>query len=460
MEKRTIGGLIAALRKANGLTQRELAEKLGVSDKTVSRWERDEGLPDLALIPVLAEIFGVTCDELLRGARTAPQDRETEPSPSSVKGEKQRKHLLAQSLRRFQNRSWIAAGIAVSGLLAAAIANLGFLRAYVGFFLGAAVYLAAAICQGIFVNNARYAVDEECLEPEALLPYRRQVQRRTESVILLIAALLGATFPLLFVGDAHWGVSGGSWLLGGLICGGIAVLAAAVFLYFFHGSQLRKGTCPLPEKERAAFVHNRRWKRLCALLLVGVGAVTFLLHMALTTIWGPMSIMSGTTFTDYESFVAFMEQDVPYPSDTAWQTPEPVDAPIYYDEHGNEISEEEALRETLELPDGTVACEYIDRNKSVVSIRYAPKEDTLLPITVCTQQDLENARQVVAVRHVIFAAVYCVEVAGAVLLYFGKRKKNVKMPGMQLHAGHFVRSQESRNTERSDFPFAATHPPR
>ena len=41
MEKKTIGGFIAALRKANGMTQKELAERLHVSDKTVSRWGRD-----------------------------------------------------------------------------------------------------------------------------------------------------------------------------------------------------------------------------------------------------------------------------------------------------------------------------------------------------------------------------------------------------------------------------------
>lgn len=46
MEKKTIGSFIAALRKANGLTQKELAEKLNVSDKAVSRWERDECYPD------------------------------------------------------------------------------------------------------------------------------------------------------------------------------------------------------------------------------------------------------------------------------------------------------------------------------------------------------------------------------------------------------------------------------
>jgi len=66
MEKKTMGSFLAALRRANGMTQKELAERLNVSDKSVSRWERDDGAPDLALIPVIAEVFGVTCDELLR----------------------------------------------------------------------------------------------------------------------------------------------------------------------------------------------------------------------------------------------------------------------------------------------------------------------------------------------------------------------------------------------------------
>lgn len=79
MEKKTIGALIAALRKANGMTQRELAEKLHVSDKSISRWERDESAPDLSMIPVLAELFGVTCDELLRGERTSPDARAASP---------------------------------------------------------------------------------------------------------------------------------------------------------------------------------------------------------------------------------------------------------------------------------------------------------------------------------------------------------------------------------------------
>ena len=69
MEQKTMGKFLAALRKANGYTQKELAEKINVSDKAVSRWERDESAPDISLLPVLAEIFGVTTDELLRGER-------------------------------------------------------------------------------------------------------------------------------------------------------------------------------------------------------------------------------------------------------------------------------------------------------------------------------------------------------------------------------------------------------
>ena len=104
MEKKTIGGFIAALRKANGMTQKDLAERLNVSDKTVSRWERDDGAPDLAVIPVIAEIFDVTCDELLRGERKSPTERaeateEAEPTP---KAEKQRQRLLKSTLSQYK----------------------------------------------------------------------------------------------------------------------------------------------------------------------------------------------------------------------------------------------------------------------------------------------------------------------------------------------------------------------
>ncbi len=61
----TIGTRIAALRKAHGYTQEELAEKLGVSGQAVSKWENDISYPDILMLPKIASLFGVTTDELL-----------------------------------------------------------------------------------------------------------------------------------------------------------------------------------------------------------------------------------------------------------------------------------------------------------------------------------------------------------------------------------------------------------
>ncbi len=72
MEKTTIGQKISALRKDKGLTQEGLAEKLGVSPQAVSKWENDISCPDILLLPRLAELFGVTTDEILGCQKTNP----------------------------------------------------------------------------------------------------------------------------------------------------------------------------------------------------------------------------------------------------------------------------------------------------------------------------------------------------------------------------------------------------
>ena len=64
--KRTLGTRIAELRKQRGMTQLDLAEKMGVTDKAVSKWERDLSCPDINSIPNLAEILGVSVEELMQ----------------------------------------------------------------------------------------------------------------------------------------------------------------------------------------------------------------------------------------------------------------------------------------------------------------------------------------------------------------------------------------------------------
>lgn len=73
METKSIGKFIAMLRKEKAYTQSELAEKLGVSNKTISNWENEVSYPDLTLIPLIADLFNVTADELLRGSRKEEQ---------------------------------------------------------------------------------------------------------------------------------------------------------------------------------------------------------------------------------------------------------------------------------------------------------------------------------------------------------------------------------------------------
>lgn len=68
MNIKKVGEQIAALRKAKGITQNELGERIGVSFQAVSKWERGETLPDITLLPDLAKILETTTDYILLGS--------------------------------------------------------------------------------------------------------------------------------------------------------------------------------------------------------------------------------------------------------------------------------------------------------------------------------------------------------------------------------------------------------
>lgn len=73
MDNLQTGKLIAALRKGQGLTQQQLADKLNLSNKTISKWESGSGSPDISNLPVLAKVLGVSVDELLKGELNKPE---------------------------------------------------------------------------------------------------------------------------------------------------------------------------------------------------------------------------------------------------------------------------------------------------------------------------------------------------------------------------------------------------
>ena len=142
MEKKTLGSFLSALRRAQGLTQQEVADRLAVSNKAVSRWERDEAMPDILLLPAIADLFGVTVDELLRGERmrealpresaaiadTAddPNEPQTEPStdggythetPPDPRALRGLRALMNRAITQFRNFGILAFALAYAGLL-------------------------------------------------------------------------------------------------------------------------------------------------------------------------------------------------------------------------------------------------------------------------------------------------------------------------------------------------------
>lgn len=96
MDQIRIGKFIAQLRKEQGITQRQLADKLGISDKTVSKWECGNGLPEVALMLPLCSILNITVNELLSGERISETDYR-------LKAEKNMMNLIEENRENKRN---------------------------------------------------------------------------------------------------------------------------------------------------------------------------------------------------------------------------------------------------------------------------------------------------------------------------------------------------------------------
>ena len=98
MEQRKTGQFIAELRKEQELTQQKLAEKIGVSNKTVSKWECGNGMPDISSIIPLCEVLNITVNELIAGERLTrenyPQKADENMMHFMKKEEKQKKKSM------------------------------------------------------------------------------------------------------------------------------------------------------------------------------------------------------------------------------------------------------------------------------------------------------------------------------------------------------------------------------
>ena len=120
MEPTRIGRFIAERRKALGLTQRQLAEQLSVSDKAVSKWETGRGLPDVLLMPPLCAALGITVNDLLSGERVGEGDYRK-------KAEENMMELMRENA---ENRQRLLQSIACGGVTVVAVCALVALAAF------------------------------------------------------------------------------------------------------------------------------------------------------------------------------------------------------------------------------------------------------------------------------------------------------------------------------------------
>lgn len=419
MEKKSIGRFIAALRKANGMTQRDLAEQLNVSDKAVSRWERDESAPDLSLIPVIAEIFGVTSDEILRGERVGYQEPASEKN--SEKGQKQIALLLNKSKTRFQMLSLISLGIVGVGLLGAMICNFGFLRAQIGFFVGCIFLLAAVICESIFFLTTIASVHIEDAEGNAMADCKGYIRKWFVGTITAIGSAFAFCLPLITeTWDTYMGLNMEYWFPMGLLFALVVAAVGTIIIWALSASKKSDLFTSSEETKEASRIKLSYVKKIAVVMLI-----TFVVQYIVNAVATANNYFAqGKVFETYDDFVAFMEME-------AYEEGNYVDEFVISVEIQNINTElvdiptddAEQKKELLDA-DGNVLCSYVCRNETVSMIDYGKPENGYLPITVYTSSQLRQGYNIMEnLINPCFYAIYVIEILGGIFIYF-RRKNN------------------------------------
>ena len=193
MENNRMGEFLAALRKSKGYTQQEVADTLGVSNKTVSSWETGASCPDISMLPVLAELYGVTCDELIRGKRLSGEE---ELSPAGRK--KATEHLLQRQKTNLFTVCWIAGGLAGIALLLTSLIGFAALESPIGFYVGLIFQAASIITAVICIRRLRFQAGEPW-ESEPALRFSLSLDRALFWIVFANVAVFGFDLPHSFV---------------------------------------------------------------------------------------------------------------------------------------------------------------------------------------------------------------------------------------------------------------------
>lgn len=423
MEKKTIGSFIAILRKANGMTQQQLADRVNVSNKTVSRWERDESLPDLTLIPVLAEIFELTSDELLKGERDNNKYVSEKPYQ---KTQIQIKYILDRNLTKFQVLSIISLALVITGFIIMLVCGYGFYQVILGFGLAVAFFLASIISEIIFTTYAIAAANAEEFEGNQLFSYRHSIVKYLNAVIFcnIIAFCLCAPF-IIFRSSTYINsiLIFQDWIKVIPICLIISIIINRIVGNILAKVIYQRQSFLIGEKENILQSNHNRLKKKFIVILGLTLAITMCAKGILSNSNYPQLFVKGQSFESFEKFKEFIETPVERPVE-----PEHNDLAGIIGYLGQSIQEtvvtnNQVIGEPIsKMRFGDIEYVYYHRNKSVSSIVNSYNSNTEeRTIKTYSYDDIRTEDKIRHQFNVAFKMVYMFEVV--VILYFYIRNR-------------------------------------
>lgn len=444
MEKKTIGKFISALRRANGMTQRELADRLFVSDKTVSRWERDESAPEITLIPVIAELFGVTSDELIRGERACTERTETVEAVerSTQRTEKSIRAILYERNKRHGNFMLLSLGISVLGLIAAMIANLAFSEGLIGFCLALVFAIAGEICGICFTRNVLISVDEEefsCGSGEVTAFNSRSVQSLLRLTLFNICEIAFCLPIVAFTaGGANYGLAFGWWVAyGAIIVVCVLSVLYVAYVLWLKGWLLSRRLLSESEKEGPARVEIRgKLIRILVILLASEAVISCGMWFNYNFVYD--IAVEKKVFKTCEEFKAYVEADVAEWREESQrengrmsaetETVDGVQVEIF--EEGIDGNYDFAKIGKIYDSAGNLICEYEYLPHLYRAVRFTESSHDKTPITVITYEASHNAKDVVDTVGAVLIAAAIASFGGMLVWYAAQLVKVRKKYGL------------------------------
>lgn len=409
--KLSLGAFIAQLRKEKGLTQKQLSEILGVSDKTISHWEREESAPDISILPILASTLGVTVDELLKGEINPPINTVPQFTPKSVIDK------TPNSYRIFKISNVVSAALSLFSTIFSSAAvyfiryiTLDSTACYISFFatLGA-VFISAALT---IIFNLIFTTK---LDPDSESHNRYRFKAHRISTLNIYLGLVCLSANLVFTGIYEF------------IFVAIALVLCLIIEYMLKSTSiLSLDKAFESEKKKCIYLLRKSCLVLCAVLVI-LGSCG---HFFISECWAPST--TDKIFDTVQEFKEYMETPKEKPED-AWKTdttapPTTTSVPTQQQSPVVTIIPNQSSNtdrtETIYDANGNEVVTFIFRNKAVYKYSYG--NDGKFYVT--TYDSMTKAKNINHFRNYtvdfLMPLYYIVCIAIALIIY-KKKLKNI-----------------------------------